>query len=138
MPSNPTLELDQTLSRLAGRFDHWRRTRTRPQERIPEALWAEAVSLAQSLPIGRIARRCRLSPTDLKKHCDARSSAVTIPTPTPEPAFVELPPPGVWSIPGDEPMLVELERPDGSRMRLRYRHTPPPLASLVEAFLGGQ
>jgi len=139
MSNNLTPEqIDQALSRLAGRFEQWRGTRTSTRERIPESLWAEAVSLTEVVSINRIARRCRLSPGDLKKHCDAHRSAVMIPTSVPAPAFVELPPPGVWSPPSDEPMLVELERPDGSRMRLRYRHTPPPLESLVEAFLGAQ
>lgn len=132
-----TTQAEQSLSRLAGRFEHWRRTRANAHERIPESLWAEAVSLTQTLPIGRVARRCRLSPTDLKKRCQADTAPMTVHAGSPEPAFVELPPPGMWSAPGDEPMLVELERADGARMRLRYRHTPPPLTSLVQAFLEG-
>ena len=137
MSHDLTTQAEQSLSKLAGRFEHWRRTRTNTHERIPESLWAEAVSLTQTLPIGRVARRCRLSPTDLKKRCQASNVPTTIHSHSPEPAFVELPSPGVWATPGDEPVLVELERADGARMRLRYRHTPPPLASLVQAFLEG-
>jgi len=135
MSKNPTPQIDEALSQLAGRFEHWRRSRTSRQERIPEALWAEAVALTQTLPVGRVARRCRLSPADLKARCHPHRPTLST---TPGPAFVELPVAGMCSAPSDELMWVELERPDGARMRLRYHHTPPPLAQLVSAFLEGQ
>jgi hypothetical protein len=135
MPKHLTPELDEALSQLAGRFAHWRRTRASRQERIPDALWAEAVALTQTLPVGRVARRCRLSPSDLKARCHTHPPALST---LPSPAFVELPVAQMSPPPADERMLVELERPDGARMRLRYHHTPPPLSQLVSAFLEGQ
>lgn len=134
MSKTPTPEIDASLSRLAGRFEHWRRTRTSRQERIPDALWAEAVALAQTLPVGRVARRCRLSPSDLRARCHTHPPTLSTPL---SPAFVELPVAQMSPPPAGELMLVELERPDGARMRLRYHHAPPPLAQLVSAFLEG-
>ena len=60
---------------LAHQFDHWRQCRTPPRARIPQPLWDQAVSLTAGLPISRVAKRLRLSGSELKKHCTAQSVA---------------------------------------------------------------
>jgi hypothetical protein len=125
---------EQALTELAERFEHWRRTRATPRERIPQTLWDQAVALSRVLPNSRVARRLRLSPTDLKQHRLAQQRSLPTESTEVTPQFVELTPslPGS-ALPGGTE--VEFERPDGAQMRIRYRQSPPPLAALVQAFL---
>lgn len=127
---------EEALTELAGRFEHWRQTRATTHERIPQALWDEAVALSTVLSSSQVARRLRLSPTDLKKHRLAQQRS--LPTESSEVApsqFVEITPPlpGLAASPGETE--VEFERTDGTRMRIRYRQSLLPLAALVRAFL---
>jgi hypothetical protein len=128
------LHTDHQLDQLAGQFEHWRRTRSHPSERIPKRLWKQAAALARVLPYSRVAQHVRVSPSDLKKHMavphDSRSAASSTPPP-----FVELPPEPVWP-PATQAMEIELERPDGARLRLRCPESSSPTA-LVRAFLEG-
>ena len=123
---------EHELTQLANRFDHWRQSRTTPRPRIPQPLWEQAVSLTAVLPVSRVAKRIRLSTHDLKKRCAAKPAArpaeglpVTL-------HFVEVTPPSAWCPATAE---IELQRPDGARMRMAYHHAHPPVASLVRAFL---
>ncbi len=54
--------VEQELDELRGRFAHWRATRESDQERIPQALWDEAVKISRQLPNSRVpillAARC--------------------------------------------------------------------------------
>lgn len=136
MPSETT-EAEQSLRHLAERFEHWRQTRAHAHERIPLPLWEQAIALSRVLPDAQVAKRLRLSQTDLKRR-RAREHA---PSPSSETqareqpaAFVELPAARAWPAGSSEPMLVEFERSDGARMRLRYGQAPP-LGALVQAFL---
>jgi hypothetical protein len=128
------LQAEFALAKLAEQFDHWRQTRATAQERIPPALWDQAVALTTWLPRSQVAKRLRLSPSDLKKHCLARPTAIPAAAASPYPGFVEV------TVPGLEPAaleatLIEVERPDGARWRLHYRTAPPPLVTVLRAFL---
>jgi hypothetical protein len=70
-----------------------------------------------------------LSSNDLKKHMAAQSPA----TPSTPAGFVEVPPAPARS--PSTPTEIELERPDGARLRLVCAETPLPLAAVVRAFL---
>ena len=70
------LQAEFALAELAEQFEHWRRTRATAQERIPPALWDQAVALTTWLPRSQVAKRLRLSPSDLKKQCLARPTAI--------------------------------------------------------------
>jgi hypothetical protein len=120
------LQADHQLDQLAGQFEHWRQTRTHPSERIPQALWEQAVALARVLPHTRVAQHLRLSPNDLKKRMVAQFPA----SPSTPTGFVEV-------LPAPPPSATEivLERPDGARLRLVCAETPLPLAAVVRAFL---
>ena len=124
----------EALTELAGRFEHWRQTRATIRDRIPQAFWDQAVDLSTVLSNSQVARRLRLSPTDLKKHRLAQQRSLPAASTEVTSRFVEITPPlsGSTLSGGTE---VEFERPDGARMRIRYRESPPPLAVLVQAFL---
>lgn len=127
-------QAEQALSELAERFEHWRQTRASVHERIPAPLWEHAIALSRVLPDSRVAKRLRLSQTDLKKRRLGHPAPVSIEAPEPPPPFVELTASPPWPTAAPEALLVEFERPDGARMRLRYPQSPP-LAALVQAFL---
>jgi hypothetical protein len=133
MKRTTVLHADHQLDQLAGQFECWRQTRAHPGERIPPHLWAQAAVLAQVLPYSRVAQHVRVSPSDLKKRMatphDARSAASSTPPP-----FVEVPPAPAWPL-ATPAMDIELERPDGVRLRLRCPEATAPVAALVRAFL---
>jgi hypothetical protein len=130
MKVDTPLHTDHQLDQLAGQFEHWRRTRSHPSERIPQRLWKQAAALARVLPYSRVAQHVRVSPSDLKKHM-ATSRASKPATP---PRFVEVPPTPACSS-ATQVMEIELERPDSARLRVRCSEATSPVAALVRAFL---
>ncbi len=130
------VETRLTREEVAEHFEQWRSTKKKG-EWIPERLWREAIGLLSDYSISEVGRTLRLSGTDLKrrqaeltqdKHsgrCDA------------EMAFVEIdhrlvdrsvrPSPGA--------LLVELERPDGVRLRIQGTKGVD-VPALVGRFLG--
>jgi hypothetical protein len=124
------LHTDHQLDQLAGQFEHWRRTRSHPAERIPQRLWKQAAALARVLPYSRVAQHVRVSPSDLKKHMATPRAS----KPATSPRFVEVPPMPAWP-PATQAMEIELERSDGARLRLRCPESTSSVAALVQAFL---
>jgi hypothetical protein len=133
MPIAPPLHTDHQLDQLAGQFEHWRRTRSHPAERIPQRLWEQAAALARVLPYSRVAQHVRVSPSDLKKHMATQHDSQSVAPSTP-PLFVEVPPAPAWP-PVTQAMDIELERPDGARLRVRCPESTSPVVALVRAFL---
>ena len=88
MKVDTPLHTDHQLDQLAGQFEHWRRTRSHPAERIPQRLWKQAAALARVLPYSRVAQHVRVSPSDLKKHMATPRAS----KPATSPRFVEVPP----------------------------------------------
>jgi len=127
------VQAEQALSQLAERFEHWRQSRRTPYERIPQPLWDEAIALSRVLPDSRVTKRLRLSQTDLKKRRLAQSPNPVTESDAQATTFIELPAPA-GPAPVSVPMLVEFERPDGARLRLRYDQALP-LTPLMQAFL---
>jgi hypothetical protein len=123
---------DHQLDQWAGQFEHWRRTRSHPAERIPQRLWQQAAALARVLPYSRVAQHVRVSPSDLKKHMATPHDA----KPATSPRFVEVPPTPAGSS-ATPAMDIELERPDGTRLRLRGSASASSVAALVQAFVEG-
>lgn len=128
------LQAEPALADLAEQFEQWRRTRATMQERIPSRLWDQAVVLTRMLPCSQVAKRLRLSPTDLKKQCLARQGALVTDAVLPPPEFIEVTAHEV-GIAAPNATLIEVERPDGARLRLHYRTALPPLATVLRAFL---
>ena len=113
MTTDPVLQAEPVLADLAEQFAHWRQTR-QAHEPIPPRLWSQAVALTALLPYSPVAKRLRLSPTDLKKRCLARPGMDTAATP-PAAAFVEVTEVAFGAAPASPPLLIEIERPDGAR-----------------------
>jgi hypothetical protein len=135
MHTTTSLPADYQLDQLVGQFDHWRQTRAHPGERIPSHLWAQAAALAQVVPYSRVAHHLRVSPSDLKQHMAAPPQATSAASPTPAP-FVEVPPAPDWP-PAAQILEIELERPDGVRLRLRCPEAIAPVAAVMRAFVEG-
>ncbi len=136
MSTTQVSSAEQQLAELSQRFAHWRATRASDQERIPQALWDEAVVVSRQLPNSHVAKTLRLSPGELKRRRLAQQADAATETVAAGPEFVELTP--VW--PAATPLNgagaeVEFERPDGARLRIQYRQPQPPLVDLVRAFL---
>ena len=134
MANEPLQQAEAALAELAKQFDHWRQIRATAQERIPPALWDQAVALTVVLPCAQVARRLRLRSTDLRRRALVGPTSGATEATAPSLDFVEVPVP--WpglAAPGAA--LIEVERPDGARLRLHYRTAPPPLATLLRAFL---
>ena len=133
MTTELSLQAEAALADLAEQFERWRRTRATVPERIPSSLWDQAVALATVLPGSQVAKRLRLRSTDLKKQRLARPTALPAAAASPDSGFVEVPAPWLGSAaPGAA--LIEVERPDGARLRVQYRDAPP-LAAVLQAFL---
>lgn len=131
MTTESPLPVETALAELAEQFEEWRRSRTTGQERIPPSLWEQAVALSTVLPGSRVARCLRVRSTDLRKRALVKPAPGTPEGTRPTPAFVEVPVP--WpATPGIT--LIEVERSDGVRLRVRYRDAPP-LAAVLRAFL---
>lgn len=132
-------EAQHQLQTLRQEFEHWRQTRSRPSERIPEPLWAKAVALSHVLLNSRVAKALNLSPSALKarrlgkpvRATQAAKAPVTAPV-----QFIELPRHTATAVVNDatEVLSVELERADGSRLRLRCGQAST-LDALVQRFL---
>ena len=135
MAIEPFLQAEPALTDLAEQFEQWRQTRATAQERIPQPLWDQAVVLTTVLPCSQVAKRLRLSPTDLKKQCLARQGSVGAEATSPHLGFIEVTPPSFGTAAAASATLIEVERSDRARLRLHYRTAPPPLATVLRAFL---
>ena len=121
------------LAELIKHVDPWRQRRTTRGEPIPEPLWEQAVSLTQVLPLARVAKRLRLNRQELKKRCGQRrppesASAGVLPVPD----FIEVKTEPAWIATG---MDIDVQRPDGARLRIHYHEPQPPLATVIQTFL---
>jgi hypothetical protein len=124
------VQAEEALTHLTHQFAQWRQSRMTSRGRIPQPLWAQAVTLAQVLPCARVAKQLGLTPQALKRRRDATRSALAPTPPPPFPPFVEVSP--AWRSPTAE---VEVQRPDGTRLRITYSDTSPALVPLLQTFL---
>jgi hypothetical protein len=123
-------QAEEALSHLAHQFAQWRQSRTTPRGRIPKALWAQAVTLAQVLPCTRVAKHLGLTPQALRRRRDPLSHTSALTSSSLPPHFVEVTP--AWHTPTTE---VEVQRPDGTQLRITYTETAPALVPLLQTFL---
>jgi len=119
------LNLPAPVGTALRRVEAWRKTRAKGSP-MPDKLWEEAADLARRHGINPIARALRLEYYALKHHVEG-SGGREEPS---RPAFVEVsvsPP----SAPRD--CVVEMERADGARMRVRLTH-PGDLVTVTDSF----
>jgi hypothetical protein len=128
----PPTEAEAHLSQVAQQFAQWRQSRANPRgSRIPESLWVEAMALAEVLPPTRVARHLGLKPQALRRRRGDLGRPPVTPRPVHSAAFVEVTP-ELRGVPTTE---VELQRPDGTRLRITYHDAAPALGSLLHVFL---
>jgi hypothetical protein len=123
------IESPLTLETAAEHFEQWRRIK-KNGERIPEKLWSEAIDLVDRYGVSRVVRTLRLSGTDLNKRRrrgqNTKAAFVEV-----EPAVVER----AVDSSASAAAWMELERPDGFRLRIRPTGGADMLA-LIDRFLG--
>lgn len=121
---------EEVLTQLTHHFAQWRQSRPTPRSRIPAGLWARAVALTATFSISRVATQLGLTPSALKRQ-RATLQGTAAPTALSQPSqFVEVMP--TWRTPTTE---VEIERPDGARLRITYSDAAPALVPLLQTFL---
>ena len=125
-----------TLKEVAKHFKQWRSIKKKG-ERIPDHLWSEAVELLCTYGISQVTRTLRLSGTDLNKHRGIIGTGQRRQGPGAGTTFVEIGPTLV-----DQALVtdvtvawMELERPDGLRLRIQSTRSADILA-LAERFMG--
>jgi hypothetical protein len=125
------------LEAVAEHFEQWRATK-RKGERIPEALWREAVALVDTHGVSQVSRVLRLGGSDLNRRRGVKGAGKRRQrvgkTPFVEVERASLP--GVDVSPPSGAICVELERPDGVRLCIRSEQELD-LAGLVGRFLEG-
>jgi hypothetical protein len=127
---SPT-QAEAHLQRVAKQFSQWRQSRRTPRGlRIPDALWTEALSLAEVLSVPHVAKQLHLKPQALKR----RRGETGAKSPSPPTPFVEVTTPP-WRA---STVAVEVQRPDGMLLRSSYSESAPALAPLLQAFLEGR
>lgn len=128
-PLSPA-QAEEALTHLTHHFAQWRHSRRTPRGRIPHWLWAHAVALTATFSVTRVAKQLGLTPQALKRRREALTSTLAPPSLPQTPSFVEVAAP--WRSPTTE---VEIQRPDGTRLRITYRDSSPVLAPLLQTFL---
>src|SRR5215510_3479169 len=127
----PPTQAEVHLRRVTRQFARWRQHRPTPRGfRIPDPLWAEAVRLAQVLPLTRVAKQLGLKPAVLKRRRGSLGATSGAPVPMAAPQFVEVTA-GAWR---PAPVEVEVQRPDGVRLRISYSD-PAPVLTLEQTVL---
>jgi len=133
---NARIESTLTLEEVAEHFEQWRRNKKKGK-RIPEHLWNEAVGLVGTYGVSRVTRTLRLSGTDLNKRRGIVGAGRRRRDSGGKTTFVEIDSALVDQAPGPEAGAVwmELERPDGLRLRIRPTGGADMLA-LIDRFMG--
>ena len=107
------------LAKVRRELGRWRKKRTRGS-RIPEALWSSAAGLARKHGLNRIARALGLDYYSLKKRLESAPSPARSRRKR-RGSFVEIELPGAAKSPA---CIVELEHPNGMKMRVELKGTP--------------
>ena len=104
-------KMHPTLEEVKEQFAQWRRDK-KGREKIPEALWAAAVSQTRRQPVFKVTEALRLNYNDLKERaCKIATEASS------GPAFVELKP--VSAVMATE-CVIEIEKP-GAKMKITLK-----------------
>jgi hypothetical protein len=116
--TTPTVK--PALEVVRHQFEAWRKRR-RCRGRIPEALWEAAVGLCREHSICKVSRSLRLNYTGLKNRTPkARGMGLAVRKRS-DLGFVKLDL-GAPIVPSE--CLVEMEAPNGAKMRMSFRGTP--------------
>jgi hypothetical protein len=134
---NTPIESPLTLEAVAEHFEQWRRNKKKG-ERIPEKLWSEAIGLVDRYGVSQVTRTLRLGGADLNKRRGVVGTGRRRRSQSTKAAFVEVEPAVVERAVGPPESAapwMELERPDGFRLRIQPTGGSDMLA-LIDRFLG--
>jgi hypothetical protein len=124
----PPTQAEEHLSQVAQQVAQWRQSRANPRgSRIPEPLWAEAITLAEVLPATQVARHLGLKPHALKRRRGDHDSPSVTARPARAAAFVEV----TTEARRGATTEVEIQRPDGRRLRSTSHGAAPALTPLL-------
>jgi hypothetical protein len=127
MALSPT-QAEEQLQHVAEQLTQWRQSRPSVRgSRIPVAVWNEILLVAEELSVSHVAKRLGLKPQALKRRrgeAAAKSSAAV-------PRFVEV----MAAAGASGAVALEVQRPDGTRLRITYSESAPALAPLLQTFL---
>lgn len=127
----PLAQVEEHLQHVTRQFAQWRATRATSRGRIPQPLWAQAIALTAHLPLTRVAQQLGLTPQVLKRRRDTARPGPESPSALATPHFVEVPP-AAWRSATAE---IEVQRADGSRLRITYSDAVPALVPVLQTFL---
>lgn len=120
-----------TLKEVQQQFKEWRSRRKNHRAQIPSALWEAAASLSGQHSVHEISKGLRLNHTALRDRIGSCKESKAI---TPKgPAFIEL---DMIRPQADGECIIEMEKPDGARMKIIMKGTYPDIAGVSKAFLG--
>lgn len=126
-------EVPADLSLVAERLGRWRRVRKRG-ERIPAALWDQAVGLVGRYGVNRTARALGLDYYQVKKRAKKASSLAEPRQSGADLRFEELPA-SAFASPLE--CVMQFENRRGARLRIEWRgSTAPDVAALGRDFWG--
>ena len=126
-----------TLNEVTSHFEAWRATRI-GKSRIPAHLWQEAIDLHPLYTVTEITKTLRLGHSDFKKkisqtnqnlattdfiRIDQAPTNITIPTSHQAPN-------------GNQTTTIELEKGDGSRIRIQRELNDQALVSIMNCYFG--
>ncbi len=129
------IESTLTLEEVAQHFKQWRSVKKKG-ERIPEHLWNEAVGLVGTYEVSQVTRTLRLSGRDFNRRRGIIGTGRRRRRSDGGRAFVELDRTLVGQVVGPNASApwMELERPDGLRLRIQPT-AGADLLALVERFM---
>ena len=115
--------MKQTLQAVQEQFTIWRKNKSYRQEAIPDHLWKAAIALVSRYSKAEIIKTLRLNHGDFCQRLHGQSNTKKLTPPVPQ--FIELaglrnPAPAFSALPCQR---LELERPDGCRLRLYATET---------------
>jgi len=126
-----------TLSEVISHFEAWRATRV-GKSRIPAHLWQEAIDLYPSYTVSEITKPLRLGHSDFKKKISQIEQNLT---PTDfiridqSPAKTDIS--TSHQLPKDnQATTIELEKGDGSRIRIQRELNDQALISIIKSYFG--
>jgi hypothetical protein len=133
MKRMPPAQAEHQLTYVANAFADWRQTHVPLSDSMPQHLWEHAIALTKMFSITRVATRLGINGEELHQRCGARHTAPAVVSPL-APDFLEVPVTPAW-LPPPSGMEIELQRPDGARLRIHADASQCSLTALVRTFL---
>ena len=123
-------QAEEQLHHVAEQLTQWRRSRANVRgSRIPAVLWSEILQVAEVCSVPHVAKVLHLKLRALQRRRGETAAQAT----TASPQFVEV----TAAVGQVGSVAVEVQRPDGARLRITYSESSPALAPLLQTFLEG-